>query len=82
MSDTEEKISIEKIMQGLGNSLCETLPKIFKKEMGFTLTIFEFNKPSLCNYISNGNRQDMVKALKETITILENNQDDPKNKEF
>lgn len=46
-------------------------------EKGFTLLVFEFNKPGLSNYISNADRQSMIVALRETADRLEKNQDIP-----
>lgn len=39
-----------------------------------TLLVWEFNKPGLANYVSNGDRSDMIKALRETADRLEKNQ--------
>jgi len=45
--------------------------------LGFALIVFEHYKPGISNYISNSNREDMVKALRETADRLEKNQDIP-----
>lgn len=43
---------------------------------GFTLLVFEFgDETMMSNYISNANRQDMIKALKEMINVLEDHKD-------
>ena len=34
--------------------------------LGFALILFEHNKKSLCRYISNSKRKDMIKALRES----------------
>lgn len=39
-----------------------------------TLLVWEFNKPGLANYVSNGDRSGMIKALRETADRLEKNQ--------
>jgi len=36
-------------------------------------------EPGICNYISNGQRSDVIKALRETADRLENNEDNPRN---
>lgn len=36
-----------------------------------TLLVYEFNRPGMANYVSNGNREDMIKALRETADRLE-----------
>lgn len=48
--------------------------------MGFTLLVFPFNNPGISNYVSNSNRSDMIKVLRETANRLEKNQDIPKTK--
>ncbi len=35
--------------------------------------------PGTCNYISNGKREYVIKALRETADRLENNEDNPRN---
>ena len=42
--------------------------------MAFGLIVFEFFDPGIGNYISNGNREDMIKALRETADRIEKNQ--------
>jgi hypothetical protein len=38
---------------------------------GFVLLLFEFNKTGRANYISNADRDDVVKMLKEQIALFE-----------
>lgn len=45
--------------------------------LGFALVTFEFNEPGMGNYISNAQRPDMIKSLKETVERLEKGQDFP-----
>lgn len=64
----------------IGGQQMRDLATIIKKEipgLGFALFCFEFHKPGMSNYISNAQREDMIKALKETIERLENKQDYP-----
>ena len=42
--------------------------------MGFALFVFEFNEPGISNYISNADRDSMIKALEETLERFKNNQ--------
>jgi len=45
---------------------------MFFPDRGFTLLIFETNKsPTKGNYISNCEREDMIKGLRETADRLE-----------
>jgi len=43
-------------------------------EMGFALIIFPFENPGVSNYISNGDRDGMIEALRETADRLEKNE--------
>lgn len=56
----------------------QTLARFLDEYMGgcgFALIVFEFGGPCMTNYISNGKREDMIKALKETVERLEKKQD-------
>ena len=66
----------EEIMRELGASISSVLKGV-SNNLGFALIVFEFNKPGISNYISSGQRLDMIKALKETVERLEKNQDIP-----
>lgn len=43
--------------------------------LGFALLVFPFNEPGMSNYISNAERKDMIKALREAADRFEKNQD-------
>jgi len=58
-------------MQEMANRVKELLPK----DLGFTILVFPFNEPGVSNYISNANRSDMIKALRETAERLEKKED-------
>ena len=45
--------------------------------MGITILTYEQNKPGIANYISDSERADMIKMLRETADRLENKQDFP-----
>jgi len=55
-------------MRQLGRAVKAAIPGL-----GFCLLVFEINKPGIANYISNGNREDMLQALQETIDRLKEN---------
>lgn len=57
-------------MRQLADSLKDALPG-----KGFALFVFEFDKPHLAHYISNAQRDTMLKALKETYHRLSKGQD-------
>ena len=60
-----------------GNKMRD-VASIIKKELPnnvFTLLVFNFNKPGISHYISNADRQSMIKALEETLSALKNKKD-------
>lgn len=56
----------------------KSILEIYKQKMGFCLVVFEFNKAGVADYISNANREDMIKFLREKADILEAGLDIPK----
>ena len=62
MNDAETK----EIMQDFGKIVATLLPGY-----GFFLMIFEFNSQSRCNYISNAEREDVIRSMKEFIERTE-----------
>jgi hypothetical protein len=64
----------------IGGAEMRRLAKKIQKEipgLGFALLVFEFNDSGMSNYISNAERQDMIKALEETVFRLKDEQDFP-----
>lgn len=57
----------KEIMQAMGSAIGDTIPKGF----GYALIIFPFGGSCISNYISNADRSDMIKALRETADALE-----------
>lgn len=76
MTPLEMQQTTEEIMRELGVSISMALKEYFPAS-GFTLLVFPFNKPKRCNYISNAERNSMIKALKEAARRLEQNEDMP-----
>jgi hypothetical protein len=62
----EEKNEQDAYMREVAKALKTALPG-----MGFALLVFPFDSPGTANYISNGRREDMIKAMKETVARLE-----------
>jgi hypothetical protein len=66
---------LRRIMNSVGHILDETFKQF--GNFGFTLMVYDFNKEEqgppygFMNYISNGRREDVVKALQEFITKLQ-----------
>lgn len=55
--------------------MAESVEKMLPKDFGFTILVFPFNNPGVSNYISNANRNDMIKAMREAADRLESKQD-------
>ena len=58
-------------MQQMAEKISPMLPKDF----GFAILVFPFGDGGTSNYISNAERADMIKALRETADRLEYKQD-------
>lgn len=62
-------------LRGIATALDEIFERqIYGKRMGFFLSVFEFSKPGAADYISNGEKKDVIEALRETADRLEKNQ--------
>lgn len=61
----------KQIMHNVARMLNESLPGL-----GFVLLIFQFNKIGYSNYISNTNREDIIRSLREAADRLEQKDDD------
>lgn len=59
--------SLEKICRDVGRIIGSAVPK----GTGFALLVFDFGEGGHMTYVSNSQRRDMVKALREMITKLE-----------
>ena len=66
---------IEHDLKLIAKQLDSLFPQIWGQRMGFCLMVFDFDTPSMMNYISNGQRKDMIEALKEAVAKLEKNLD-------
>ena len=76
MTDIENLKDTEQFMRAIGQGIDNAL-KLHSSNLGFALIVFEFNKPSMSNYISTGKREDMIDALEETVKRLRGNEDMP-----
>ena len=69
---------MDELLKQLASIIDTTLESVFRKRLGFALIVFEFGEGNKAgDYISNGNREDMIKALRETADRLEANEDIP-----
>lgn len=69
MNQQEREIFMREIAGMIDSQLDE--------EICFTLIVWPEHHQALSNYISNGNRVDVIKALRETADRLERNMDMP-----
>jgi hypothetical protein len=61
----------ERKMQGIAG----TVQKMVPQGWGFAVLCFSFGENGFMNYVSNAERQDMIKALRECADQIENNRD-------
>jgi hypothetical protein len=73
----ERQRHIEHALRGLADALNPIIDDCFGPEMGFALMLFEFHNPGIGHYISNAQRDDMIKALRELADRLEEREDIP-----
>lgn len=69
---------MDKMSKQIGGQQMRDIASLIKKKLnglGFALLVFEFHKPGMTNYISNAQREDMIKALEETLLRWKNNKD-------
>ena len=62
-------------LQNLATAINISLEALYGEKMGFALLAFRFSDiGGVGDYVSNANRGDMVKALREAANKLENNE--------
>lgn len=62
----------EEQLRELAKILDKTLEDaIYKERMGFALLVFRFGESGVGDYISNADREDMIKGLRELADRLE-----------
>lgn len=71
-----EQFVVEDLMRLIGQAVDHTL-KDNVGHKGWALLVFDFHESGIANYISNANRQDMIKLLRETADRIENNEEIP-----
>ena len=60
------------MLDALAKSVEDALILIYGEKMGFALFMFPFNgEGGAGDYVSNGNRKDMIKFLRETADRIE-----------
>jgi hypothetical protein len=66
-------LSSEEFLQVIASGLEDIFADLYPERMGFALIVFPFSG-GVSDYISNGERKDMIKALRETADRIETNQ--------
>lgn len=62
-----ERKDLEIMVNGLGKTIMLALDSWGKGSLGFALLVFDFGEAGNLAWISNAQREDMIKALKEFI---------------
>jgi hypothetical protein len=57
----------------LAKAVEQSLTNIYGKKVGFALFMFEFGSKKAGDYISNANREDMIKFMRDLANRLESN---------
>lgn len=68
MNFIEKQKLLEKAMQAIAGAVEDTFNETVGP-MGYALIVFELGRPGIGNYISNAQRSDMIKALRETACM-------------
>jgi hypothetical protein len=70
---TTEPLLDQGILRQIGRKIANWLARAYGEKLGFALLVFRFGDDGKSSdYISNADRQDMIKALRETADRLEN----------
>jgi hypothetical protein len=67
--------TLESIARDIGRSIGRAIPQ--NSDIGFALLLFDFGGGGHLTYISNAEREDMIKSLYECIANLQVGQDQP-----
>lgn len=70
---TRPLLELEKIAAGIGRTIKLVLPP----GVGFAVMIFDLGEGGHMTYVSNGERADMINALKELLVNLQLNRVQP-----
>lgn len=62
-----------KTLDLLASAIKQSLTNIYGKEVGFALFMFEFGSDTAGDYVSNANRKDMIKFMRDLANRLESN---------
>lgn len=77
MADRRTLKEMEKKCREIGQSIGDRLQSSGYRGIGFALLLFDFGPGGFSTYISNAQRADMIKALREQADVLEKGLDKP-----
>lgn len=65
------------VMKALGQVIQEATAEAYGQKMGFCLLVFPLGEPGIADYISNGDRADMVECMREAANRFESGETVP-----
>lgn len=69
---TREQRALETLTRTIGKAITAEMNDLSSgPPLGFFLMVFDFGKDGFCSYISNAQRADMIKVLREQADRLE-----------
>ena len=70
MPTQEQRRAIEDVAQAIAGQIGAAVDEM-NVQVGFALLVFTFGEEGFSTYVSNANREDMIKALRENADRLE-----------
>lgn len=75
MAKNKDMEYTHQVMRSIADAVDEILKEMVGPGFVLTILVYPENKPGIANYISTGQREDMIKALRETADRIEANED-------
>ena len=66
-----DRTKLEAVTRAVAESIDETMPEMLGERVGFVLMLSEFHEGGYLAYVSNVNRADMIKLVKEWLARAE-----------
>lgn len=77
MANTNDFKQTEMLLEEMAYAIDKSLEDFAGCKIGFALLVFEFDESGIGNYISNAERESMIKVLRETANKIESKQSIP-----
>lgn len=74
---TPQDVAISQILEDLAEGVSDVLRDVAGERYGMALFVFPFNKLGHGSYVSNCERADVIKTVREILERLEKNQPTP-----